>query len=328
MANFRLLIAAMPILLITSGCGEAGLPPVSDTRPSQDERILNAGNLMSDGSPLAPHITSTFMTSIEIKSTGLVGGTTIAQDGTIFTANFDSSVWRTLADGTTTLLTDAFSQASGNYALSDGSLLQCDYKENKIYRVQPDGSRNVFSEAGLDGPVGLTQLSTGDIIVANHRGKFLARVSANGGAATQYFAEVRLEQPNGVVAGTDDVIYISDLSRGDVFSLTSDLEFTVLATLPGRGNAHSAIANGGLYVNKIWDHVVYRVKLDSGAFGIVSGTGQAGYEDGSSGQASIEEPNGIAASADGNSVFVNTHRGTMGLGNPGVIVLREIALAD
>ena len=98
------------------------------------------------------------------------------------------------------------------------------------------------------------------------------------------------------------------------------------AELPGKGNAHNVVANGALYVNKIWDHVIYRVELDSGAYGIVSGNGRAGYDDGLTGVSTIEEPNGIAASTDGQTVYFNTHRGAM-YDTPSYIVLRELTEA-
>ena len=325
-------IPRKPILVLAAticlAACDRGLPSVSDTRPSQDDRILQDAGSMSDGSARLPHVTGTLVTSIEISSSGGVGGTTIAQDGTIYTANFNSSIWRTEPDGTTQLLTNEFVQASGNLALADGTLLQSDYNTNNIYLVQPDGQRRVFCGAGLDGPVGITQRSTGEYVVANHRGKFLAVVPQSGGDAELLIEDARMDQPNGVIVDAADNIYVADLGTGDVFRLSVDNELSVVASLPGQGNAHSAIANGALYVNKIWDHVIYRVELESGAYGIVTGNGYAGYEDGPTGTATIEEPNGIAAAPDGRSILFNTHRGTMGKDFPGKIILRELKLAN
>jgi hypothetical protein len=84
-------------------------------------------------------------------------------------------------------------------------------------------------------------------------------------------------------------------------------------------------AGGALYVNKIWDHVVYRVDLETGAYGIVTGTGRPGYDDGPAGTATIEEPNGIATNAAQDIVYFNTHRGRMG-GGPGRVIVRRLVL--
>ena len=89
--------------------------------------------------------------------------------------------------------------------------------------------------------------------------------------------------------------------------------------------AGDPFAGGALYVNKIWDHVIYRVDLETGAYGIVTGNGRAGYDDGPTGTATIEEPNGIATNAAQDVVYFNTHRGAMGDGR-GLVILRRLVL--
>ena len=86
-------------------------------------------------------------------------------------------------------------------------------------------------------------------------------------------------------------------------------------------------AGGALYVNKIWDHVIYRVDLETSAYGIVAGNGRPGYDDGPTGVATIEEPNGIASTAARDVVYFNTHRGIM-FGDTGLVILRRMILPD
>ena len=316
----------LPVALTAFACSESGtdsLPPVDATEPTKDRTILNDEGLMSDGSVIIPHTTTTVETSIDIISTGVIGGLSVDKDGNIYNANFHTSVWRTTPAGETTLLSDAFNAASGNLALDNGDLLQADFSENKIYRIRADGSRSIFSEEGLDGPVGLVRHPEGSFVIANYRGKFLARVAAEGGKAETVLTDERLQGPNGVTIDPAGNIYIADLESNIVFKWTPEGELQELAELPGDGNAHNIYANGALYVNKIWDHVVYRVELDTGTYGIVSGNGQAGYTDGPTGTATIEEPNGIGATHDGQTVYVNTHRGEM-FGDQGLIIIRKL----
>lgn len=313
------------VAISAASCGAQEMPPVEATRPSQDSRILESDGKMSDGSPIPAHITETVATSIEINSDGVIGGVSVDADGNIYNANFTSSVYRTAPDGTTVLLNDEFASASGNLPLSDGSLLQADWREDRIYRIEPDGTRSLFAEAGLDGPVGMLQRPNGDIIVANHKGPYLTRVPETGGAAEVVLRHEKMTQPNGVTQDDEGNIYIADLGTGIVLKWTPEGEVIELAELPGSGNAHNVVAGGALYVNKIWDHVVYKVDLETGAFGIVTGNGYAGYEDGPTGVATIEEPNGIATNAARDVVYFNTHRGTMGE-PPGRVVLRRLVL--
>lgn len=310
-----------------AACGEPSMPPVSATAPATDKRILNASLTMSDGAPVPVHITDTITTSTPLVSGGVIGGVAVDADGNIFSTNFEKSVWRVSPEGATTLLNDEFTNASGNFALANGDLLQADYITNQIYRITPDGKRELFAAEGLDGPVGITQLHDGSLIVANHRGEFLARVLETGGSAEVVLRDARMQEPNGVTIDSDGNVYISDLGTGTVFRWRPGGELDELARLPGRGNAHAAIANGALYVNKIWDHVIYRVDLETGAYGIVTGNGHAGYTDGPTGVATIEEPNGIASTKDGTTIYFNTHRGQM-FEPPGEIILRRLRLSN
>jgi len=310
-----------------SACEPKGIAPVEDTKPSADSRILQAPPTMSDGSPIPQHGTETVATSMELMSDGLVGGMSVDAQGNIYNTNFRESVWRTAPNGETIQLNGEFTSASGNFALENGDLLQGEWTENRIYRIKPDGTRWIFAEGGLDGPVGIVQRPNGDFIVANSRGEFLARIPPEGGSGEVALRHEAMTQPNGVTIDAEGNIYVSDLDGGKVFKWLPTGEVVILAELPGKGNAHAVFADGALYVNKIWDHVVFRVELDTGAFGIVTGNGRAGYQDGPLGVATIEEPNGIATNAAKKVVYFNTHRGAM-FGGEGRVIIRKLVLPD
>ena len=168
----------------------------------------------------------------------------------------------------------------------------------------------------------------GDFIVANSRGKYLARVPKGGGDAEIILQDERVTQPNGVTVDTEGNVYIADLDSGHVFKLSPEGVLTSLVELPGRGNAHNVYANDMLYVTKIWDHVVYQVDLKTGAYGIISGTGTAGYDDGIVGVATIEEPNSIAFDPKTQALYFNTHRGRMGRNQQAHMVVRKLSLQE
>ena len=326
--SLTLIFATTAAFSILAACeAQSDLPPVDATKPSEDSRILEPSAMMSNGEPVRAHIVDTIQTSMQMESTGAIGGASVDGNGNIFNTNFAKKVWRTAPDGTTIVLSDKFTAASGNFALADGDLLQSDWREHKIYRIKPDGTRSVFADGGLDGPVGIAQYANGDFLVANYTGKFLARVPADGGTATKVLEDPNLQGPNGVTFDDNGNVYIADLEHGKVLKWTPKGALTTLAELPGKGNAHNVYANGALYVNKIWDHVIYRVELDTGAYGIVAGNGQPGYEDGETGISTIEEPNGIATNAAKDVIYFNTHRGLM-FEKPGFVILRRLREAD
>lgn len=322
----RLLLVFWAALAAT-GCSSEGLPPVSNTRPSADPDILNNSGKMSDGSAVLPHRTTTISTSAELMSNGLIGGIAMDQAGNLYCADLGSHIWKIEPNGTTTLFSDEFEDPSGNLMLDSGDLLQSEWTKNRIYRVTPDGQRTLFSEQNLNGPVAIVQRLGGDFIVANSRGKYLARVPAAGGDAEIVLQDPRVTQPNGLTIDPQGNIYIADLDSGNVFRWTPDGDLHSLVELPGRGNAHNVFANGAVYVTKIWDHVIYRVEPSSGAYGIVSGTGKAGYDDGLIGDATIEEPNAITAAPDG-TIYFNTHRGAMGRNQIARMIVRKLELMN
>ena len=91
-SGFRKLLHATGFLVTSSfmiaACSAEKMQPVEETEPSKDERILEASDLMSDGSPIPPHRTSTIETSIELPSYGGVGGVSVDAQGNVYNTNF------------------------------------------------------------------------------------------------------------------------------------------------------------------------------------------------------------------------------------------------
>ena len=240
------LIPLILLIALAGACsGDGTMAPVSATAPSKDQRILDTPTTMSDGSSVPPHVTDTVTTSQPLFSTGVIGGVSVDNAGNIYSANFAQQVVRVATDGTATVLSAEFVNASGNLPLAGGDLLQADYKENKIYRLRPDGQREVFSDAGLDGPVGMVSLADGTILVANHRGKFLAQVAAGGGPATEVLRDERMTAPNGVALGPGGEVYIADLATGKVLRWKPGTPLDVVTELPGRGQCAQCLCQRG-----------------------------------------------------------------------------------
>lgn len=80
----------------------------------------------------------------------------------------------------------------------------------------------------------------------------------------------------------------------------------MLATIPGGGNGHVAIAAGGMYVTSFQGHRIYRVTND-GTVSLLAGTGAIGQGDGAAVDAVFSWPNGIAAGPTGDRLYVNDY---------------------
>ena len=95
-----------------------------------------------------------------------------------------------------------------------------------------------------------------------------------------------------------------------LFKITPNGDISLLAALPTStihpfNIGHIAYANGSLYVTgNDSQPLVFKVELD-GSFDIIAGDGVIGHQDGPGLQARFNGPNGIAATATGDTLFIS-----------------------
>jgi len=77
---------------------------------------------------------------------------------------------------------NGFFGPTGITAGINGALFVANYSKNAIYKVSPNGNKEVFAQGnGLDGPVGLVfNPRNSEFYVANYLGNSIAKVNANG----------------------------------------------------------------------------------------------------------------------------------------------------
>jgi len=272
------------------------------------------------------HRVETVSLSTALESLGGIGGVSVDPEGDVIMANFNRYVWRISPDGNVEVLADDFDQSSGNVVLRNGDILQSDFGEQSIRRIGADREGvDIFSEQGLEGPVGLVEGPDGEVYVANFEGGYIARVPATGGAATVFARHDRMTAPNSIVRSASGDFYVADLRSPILFKISATGDVTELVTLPGEANGHLSIADGALYVTQLVDHRVLRVEFD-GSFQVAAGTGTRGFDDSDVGAATVSYPNGIAAAPGGRLLYFNNHRGVMRGGERGDILLRRLAI--
>lgn len=310
---------------LLAGCGTDGWtdrdPGAAAVLAEEMARVVVA----DPGASARHHVTATPAVSAEFLSVGGEGGVSVDRAGTVYMANFHTSVWTVTAGGEVGLLSDAFDAASGNTVLPNGSLLQADFGTHEVYEVAADGRRTPVVTEGLDGPVGVAVGGDGSIYVANCLGGYVARVAPGRKRAETFVGDGRFGCPNGLTIDADGNLYLADLETSVVFRITPDGELSEHADLGGPGNGHLAFARGGLYVTQLMAHRVVRLGPD-GRQEVVAGTGAKGFTNGPEGVSTVSHPNGIAAAPDGGSLWFNTHAGVMAGGNRGRILLRRLRL--
>jgi len=234
---------------------------------------------------------------------GAVGGVAVDGIGTIYVADFAETVYKIRPDGRASVFATGLYGASGNAIDPQGNLYQSSFAGNYVTKIDRQGRQEIVAE-GLQGPVGVA-IADGELFVCNCRANTIARVSAAGEVTT--FAESPLFNcPNGITRAPSGDLYVVNFSDGRMLEVTPDGGVSELATLPGGGNGHVTFARGSLYATSFMGHRVYRVSLD-GEVTLIAGTGARGETDGPALEATFSWPNGIAASPQGDRLYINDY---------------------
>ena len=234
---------------------------------------------------------------------GGVGGVAVDRMGNIYSADFGENVWRITSDGRISKYATGFYGASGNAINSKGILYQSSFFGNYISRVDRTGAHEVWVDEGLNGPVGVAIKSDDDVYVNNCSSNTISRIGSDGVA--KVFASGDLFNcPNGITVGPDSALYVVNFSDGRMIRIDDDGSSSLFATIPGGGNGHVSVARGNFYVTAFQSNRIFMVTPD-GEVRHVAGTGQFAETDGPPEESAFLFPNGIAASASGDRLYVN-----------------------
>lgn len=303
-----------PVLVVPLALAAAGLlalAAAAQPDPAKDPLVDRVGTLEL---------------SRDLDSRGNLGGITVDRLGFVYVANFRDAVWRISPEGEVESLTRSLYGASGNAVDSRGDLYQASFLGHTISKIARTGEVTLFATEGLEGPVGIAVDPEDDTLyVASCTGNYLSRIAPDG--AVERFAESeRFACPNGIAFGPDGDLFVTNFNHYDLLRVTPEGEVSVFATVPGgAGNAHLAFVKGFFYVTKIIANRVVKVSPAGEVFP-VAGTGQRGHEDGPGPEASFYRPNGIAASPQGDRLYVNTLVGEFSEPAPSTIAVRTIEL--
>jgi len=236
---------------------------------------------------------------------GGVGGVAVDAAGIIYVADFGGNVWKVTPDGRVSTFVSTMYGASGNAVDSKGNLFQSNFNGNFVSRIDREGNVTELAD-GLQGPVGIAIDVGDDLTVTNCRGNTLSRIT-QAGEVTEFAASDLFNCPNGITRDGQGSFYVVNFSDTRMLKVTTEGEVTEFATIPGGGNGHVTFARGNLYATSFRGHQVWRVSL-SGEVELLAGTGAVGGEDGPALEATFFLPNGIAANAAGNRLYLNEFR--------------------
>ncbi len=239
------------------------------------------------------------------------GGVTLDAEGNIFVADFGETlgnangtkVYRVYRNGTIEEFADGLEGASGNDFNSEGYLLQSNIAGGYVSKISPDGKVEQFASEQIFAPVGVVVNSGDTAFVADCGANQFAMITPDG-QSSFFRSHPEFACPNGLTMDDDGNLYTCNFRNGKVLKITKDKIVSTVATIPSDRCGHLTYSNGFLYVVGRCSNQIYRVSLE-GDVQLIAGSGGRGNDDGQALEATFNLPNGIAASADGDTLFIN-----------------------
>lgn len=286
----RLLLSFSLLLFLAAPSAEA------QTETVIVETVLPAGGAIDDALVFGP---DGALYGSRFGDFGAGAGTTVTR--------FD------LTDGSTSVYADGFVNANGLGFDDTGALFALSYTDRRVERIAPGGaSQETYATASSGNMSGLLiHPQTGVIYVSNYANNTIDVVNADGTITTVYSndgSQPLFNGPVGMTVDDEGDLYVSNFNNGKIIRVSDTGERTEIADLAGPNNYTTgfiAYAAGTIYATGIGTNVIEEVSLDDGSVRVLAGTGIAGTTDGPGDQAQFSAPNGIVATASGDTLYVS-----------------------
>ena len=245
------------------------------------------------------------------------GGVKFGPDGNIYIGNYGdglqnsngTQIWKyTISNGDLTQFATGLSGASGNAFDSQGNLFQSNIGNSSISKVTPTGNVSFFSSTGITAPVGITIDENDNLYVCNCGDNTIQKITPSG-VSTLFSSGLLFSCPNGITQDQEGNFYVTNFNgSNNLIKILPDGTPSVFVNIPGGNNGHLDYdaTDTSLIVASHGASRIYRVNLSSGQRSTIAGSGVRGNDDGIPEEASFSRPNGVAVSATGDSIYINS----------------------
>ncbi|MCB9760896.1 MAG: SMP-30/gluconolactonase/LRE family protein [Alphaproteobacteria bacterium] len=210
-------------------------------------------------------------------------------------------------EGEPSTLLDGLRRPVGNTIGPDGTLYACEWSGfGAVFRARPGAAVEEIA-TGLSYPSNVVVMDDGEVWVSEWGANRVLAIAEDGSTRTvaELSGPVGMERDGeGVlVAGGDD---------GTVWRLNVAGEATVLGVVEESGSlavVDLTSAADGIYATSFSGHRVWRIA--DGQAAVFAGSGERATRDGVGVEAAFDQPNGIAASEDGLTLYVQEMGGAL-----------------
>ncbi len=230
----------------------------------------------------------------------------LQSDGSLLGSNYDgSAVFRITLNGEVTVHANGFNTPNGLAFDSHGNLFLADNRGNKIFKIAPDGTITQHG-ANITSPSGLLKDPDSDTLYVTQFTQNRVLKMAPDGTMRTYLAGNGLNGPVGLAFDEEKNLYIGNFNNCEVYKVTPQGAMSFLADIPGTWLGFITYSSGLIYGTSFTIHKIYTVTRE-GVVSHFAGSGSPGKTDGPALSATFNNPNGIIASATGDTIFVSDY---------------------
>lgn len=234
-------------------------------------------------------------------------GLTVHPNGDIYASDlfgngFDGTrVYKITPDGTSQFYAGGLTRPAGLVFDLDHNLLYvAEFSSGEISSIDTQGRVTGFA-SGLKQPSGLVFDTDTNLYVTNYGNGTISRITPKGQVSTLTSG---LNQPVGL-AINNNTLYAANLKDGKIYEIDLSGEKKLIATIEDLPIGFMTYSRGSLFVTSTGRHKIYEIDLDGNVVSVLTGTGKAGTANGDLSAAQFTNPDGIAASPTGDTLYVS-----------------------
>ncbi|MBX2992673.1 MAG: T9SS type A sorting domain-containing protein [Bacteroidetes bacterium] len=224
-----------------------------------------------------------------------------------------------------------------------GNIYASLYYGTTVTKITPTGQASIFA-GGLSSPNGITFGPNGDLYVPNASGSSISKITPAGTSSTlltitdpatlmfnsdgsllvthynlnkislvdtnlgvsDFLSGGLLNGPIGLVRDGQGVLYIGNFNDGKIFRYVPGTGLQEIGDIPG-WLGFMTLSGNAIYATGWQDNRIYKVPLNGSGAVVFAGTGVAGNADGPVATATFNNPNGIVATAGGDTIYISDY---------------------